>query len=402
MVVVLLIVFFPVGLYALWKNSRYTTKTKGIVTGVLALLLIIGMTMQAVASKNLQDADALWASGDQSGAVAKYKTLLTDNYDMLDVGDRPRLFQRVIEFELSRGDKSTARSLLDKALQSNVSLAFSLPEATTMLAQAQGRSESQIKQPLRAPDKASVNSTAKPAPQTISETPKETLKTYKMKETVSVGYTSYCVWKVEWRESLGIPGFEQKANAAFLVLDITVRNDDKKARTVPPLKLIDESGAEYEAATAGMMQGEGWFNVLEDLNPTVSKRGNLAFDVPKGRNYRLKLSGGFWSTEDAYVQLALPKAGDKPAADEQAAFWKALEDLLDKSGRGKLRFSEVRRVLGDSTEEINGGNSTRHIWRLPQFQATIQVDEYYDGTAGIFGVNDKTPDSMREQLRSKK
>jgi len=38
--VVLLIVFFPVGLYGVWKNTRLTKKTKGIITGVVAVLFI--------------------------------------------------------------------------------------------------------------------------------------------------------------------------------------------------------------------------------------------------------------------------------------------------------------------------------------------------------------------------
>jgi len=44
LLVVLLIVFFPVGLYGVWKNTRFTTKTKGIITGVVAVVFIVVMT----------------------------------------------------------------------------------------------------------------------------------------------------------------------------------------------------------------------------------------------------------------------------------------------------------------------------------------------------------------------
>ena len=41
-VVVSMILFFPLGLYALWKNSAFSTKTKWTVTGIVALLVCIG------------------------------------------------------------------------------------------------------------------------------------------------------------------------------------------------------------------------------------------------------------------------------------------------------------------------------------------------------------------------
>jgi hypothetical protein len=39
-VIILLIVFFPLGLYLMWKNELWTKQTRWIVTGVLALVVI--------------------------------------------------------------------------------------------------------------------------------------------------------------------------------------------------------------------------------------------------------------------------------------------------------------------------------------------------------------------------
>ena len=44
LLVILLIVFFPAGLYGVWKNARFTTKTKGIITGVVAVVFIVAIT----------------------------------------------------------------------------------------------------------------------------------------------------------------------------------------------------------------------------------------------------------------------------------------------------------------------------------------------------------------------
>lgn len=37
-----LVIFFPVGLFLLWRFSSYSTKTKGIISGIFLLLILIG------------------------------------------------------------------------------------------------------------------------------------------------------------------------------------------------------------------------------------------------------------------------------------------------------------------------------------------------------------------------
>ena len=133
--------------------------------------------------------------------------------------------------------------------------------------------------------------------------PKADQKVYKEAETVHVGYNSYAVWQSWWSSSLSSNQFlDQRPNAMYLFVRLTVRNDDKKPRMVPPFKLLDENGAEYEASSNAWAV-EGSIGILENLNPSVSKQGFVVFDVPKAHKYRLKLSGGYWSAKDAYVQL---------------------------------------------------------------------------------------------------
>jgi len=40
-VIALLVVFFPVGLYGMWQNKQFTNKTKWIVSGIFALLIVL-------------------------------------------------------------------------------------------------------------------------------------------------------------------------------------------------------------------------------------------------------------------------------------------------------------------------------------------------------------------------
>lgn len=128
---------------------------------------------------------------------------------------------------------------------------------------------------------------------------------YKLGETAHVGYTSYTVWKAFYRDQLSEnPYINQPPDAVYLFVDITVRNDDTKARTIPPFKLIDENGAEYEASSKSWSV-DGSIGILYSLNPSVEKHGYIVFDVPRGKLYKLEISGGYWVSDKALVNLGL-------------------------------------------------------------------------------------------------
>lgn len=124
-----------------------------------------------------------------------------------------------------------------------------------------------------------------------------------MGETVSPGYMSYRVESAQWTSRLSANEFLNEPPAAmYLVVSLTARNNDTKARQIPPFTLVDDRGAEHEPAAAGWAI-ERAFGVLESLNPGVQKAGRVVFDVPRERTYSLKLSGGFWSADKALVAL---------------------------------------------------------------------------------------------------
>jgi hypothetical protein len=131
----------------------------------------------------------------------------------------------------------------------------------------------------------------------------EAQKTYEEGDTVNIGYTSYAVWRSWWSSRLSDNQFlDNKPNAMFLFVELTVRNEDKKARSIPSFKLVDENGAEYETTSKGWAV-EGSIGVLDSLNPGVEKQGTIIFDVPQNHNYKLKVSGGYWSGENAFVKI---------------------------------------------------------------------------------------------------
>lgn len=122
-------------------------------------------------------------------------------------------------------------------------------------------------------------------------------------DTVSVGYTSYLVHSARWSRTLSTNQIlNQAPNAMYLIVELSVRNDDVKARTIPPLKLVDDRGAEHDADSRAMLI-PGAIGLLQELNPSVLKRGTVVFDVPQGRRYSLKVSGGYWSSDSAMIVL---------------------------------------------------------------------------------------------------
>ena len=55
LVIILLVIFFPVGLYALWKSNRFSKMSKGIITAVVIAILLIFGFMDEQEEKTIQD-----------------------------------------------------------------------------------------------------------------------------------------------------------------------------------------------------------------------------------------------------------------------------------------------------------------------------------------------------------
>lgn len=123
-------------------------------------------------------------------------------------------------------------------------------------------------------------------------------------ENVKVGYMEYKVFDSWFTNQLSDKGYPNTPpDAQYLFVDLQMQNDDKEQRSVPEFKLVDENNAEY--GTTDKAWGlEGSVGLFQDLNPGVSKRGLVIFDVPQNHKYKLKVSGGYWATDEAIIDLA--------------------------------------------------------------------------------------------------
>jgi hypothetical protein len=126
---------------------------------------------------------------------------------------------------------------------------------------------------------------------------------FKTGEFLAIGHMTYKVHESWYAGRLSSNTYlNRPPDATYLFVSVSVGNNDKEERAVPPFKLVDENGAEYGASDKAWA-AEGSIGLLHDLNPGVSKSGYVIFDVPTNHQYMLKVSGGFWSTENAVVKL---------------------------------------------------------------------------------------------------
>ena len=171
-------------------------------------------------------------------------------------------------------------------------------------------SQKSVSKTERGEEPPSTLSTQVPAPQYD----KPSIPTHQMGESFSIGYWSYVCNSATWTPYLGL-GFDpytiERADAEFLVINITARNDDTSSSTLPPFHLLDKDGRIYDQSSQGMLL-PGFFSPPETLNPGVSKRGNIAFDVPPDRQYVLEVSGGIESPFEGIVLLPATPTSTSP------------------------------------------------------------------------------------------
>lgn len=100
------------------------------------------------AKEAIRQADAQWDSGNKPEAIVAYKQILRDHSEALrfafvrDSSTAPRLFRRVIEYELKYGDKGEARDYMNEATTDyhlRRTLTMDTPEGKQLLHDVLGR-----------------------------------------------------------------------------------------------------------------------------------------------------------------------------------------------------------------------------------------------------------------------
>lgn len=151
-----------------------------------------------------------------------------------------------------------------------------------------------------------IEKTDTPDPE-VKEEVKE-VKTYHIGEEVPVGDVIYTVHSKEVTTNVG-GDFGKTANGVYLIVDVTVKNNGKKAITVTDsfFKLL-KGDIEYETdSSAGIYANTDAKFFLTELNPENSVTGRVVFDVTEetanNPDLALRVQTGVWGMEKEVINL---------------------------------------------------------------------------------------------------
>ncbi|CDQ21686.1 DUF4352 domain-containing protein [Halobacillus karajensis] len=128
----------------------------------------------------------------------------------------------------------------------------------------------------------------------------EKVKTVGIGEEVAVGKLAFTVNSSEEQQELSNSFDSMTTDGKFVIVDVTVGNNDSEARIVDGemFRLIGSDGTEFSSNTEADMyinDDVGFF--LQEINPKMNKTGKIAFEVPaEEEGYTLQVSSGLgWS-----------------------------------------------------------------------------------------------------------
>jgi hypothetical protein len=146
------------------------------------------------------------------------------------------------------------------------------------------------------------------------ESEKPEKKAFVVGDLVNTGKLGYKVLHVETTKEIKSDNQfieSAKTEGQFVIIDIEAFNNDKKARMVDSnmFKIKDDQGREFEPTNDStvMMVVEGAMDFfLKDINPGLSKKGKLVFELPQdAASYSLEVSSGFGWSGGKYEQIKL-------------------------------------------------------------------------------------------------
>jgi hypothetical protein len=129
-------------------------------------------------------------------------------------------------------------------------------------------------------------------------------------QEVKVGKLSYIVKGVEETNKLSSVLGEKTTEGKFAIVEVTVKNGDKKARIIDGemFRILTADGTEYEPnAELDMYVNEGDIGFfLQEVNPNLSKTGKIVFELPADvTQYDLQVSSGLGWAGGEYETIKL-------------------------------------------------------------------------------------------------
>jgi len=106
-----------------------------------------------------------------------------------------------------------------------------------------------------------------------------------LNQEVSAGAFAFTANKVEFTKSVGNEYVNKKTENQYLVVKMTVKNNDNEARMLDDSMFMvkDANGIEYKPdSEAAIYANEESSFFLEEINPNLTKTGYVVFELPEG------------------------------------------------------------------------------------------------------------------------
>jgi len=142
----------------------------------------------------------------------------------------------------------------------------------------------------------------------------EQVQTYSIGDSINAGDFTWKVTKVSTTSEIGqdIAGtfFGEKADGIFVVLDVEVENTGNAAKylTDSYIKLIDSQGREFSPNTVAAiyLKPEGSALAFEEVNPGITKKGKIVYDVPPNvKSFTVKITSSLFSSKTYNLEITI-------------------------------------------------------------------------------------------------
>jgi hypothetical protein len=142
------------------------------------------------------------------------------------------------------------------------------------------------------------------------KTTQQEAKIYSVGDSIQAGDFTWKITKSSTSKTIGSnPYLTTEASGVYVILDVEVENTGKSAKylTDSYLKLIDDQGREFSPDTgAAFYLDSNQALMFEQVNPGITKKGKIVFDVPEGLNVvNIRISSNLVSSSFYNVKLAI-------------------------------------------------------------------------------------------------
>jgi hypothetical protein len=130
----------------------------------------------------------------------------------------------------------------------------------------------------------------------------DSIKTYGLNEEIIIKDFKYTFLSAKTQNSVGSEFFGEDASGIFLIIDLEVENVGNEAEYIPnEIYIIDNQEREFSQDDSVWIYLDDNF-IFEELNPGLTKKGQLIFDIPEGIVGKICIKGNMFSSKcDAYV-----------------------------------------------------------------------------------------------------